>query len=130
MNWNQNDLERLFKCSAFMSDGPSVIAIFDYATPRLRYQFWVHIEGEQVSVSADSDTPFGADSLYEIYVPCRAITVVPDPYYQGQKGIACWYGEPGDEKNRTLTILWRPDGDLKVWPQSTFPPCHPSRKTP
>jgi hypothetical protein len=94
---------------------------FRYSGRHLRYEFWVHAVEEQVSISGDTTNPFGADSLFEFYVPCDSLSFVEDGYYPGQVALACWYGSREDPSNQRLTIRKRPDGDLKVWPIFPFP---------
>ena len=72
MKWNQTDLEQFFGCRPDSGINQDGLYIFDYASKRLRYQLFVHEKEDQVSISADPETPFGGDSLYEVYEIGRA----------------------------------------------------------
>ena len=39
-------------------------------------------------------------------------------------GLNFWYGDPTQYHNRTMQLLRRPDGDLKVWPGVRWPKRH------
>ncbi len=93
------------------------IFIFDYSGTALRYLLLICPEKNEVLISGDTSIPFGADSLYEISILCDAIETFPDPYYEGQTALGFWDGPLSVPKNRCLTIMKRPDGDLKVWPR-------------
>jgi hypothetical protein len=123
MTWNQTDLEQFFGCRANPGANDGKLHIFDYASKRLRYMIMVHEKENHVAVSADPERPFGADSFYEIQVPCDTIQLFPDPYHPEFKAMGFWYGGTIDRRNLRLTIMKRPDGDLKVWPE--FPPQNP-----
>ncbi|MDX1927041.1 MAG: hypothetical protein SFV81_11015 [Pirellulaceae bacterium] len=62
--------------------------------------------------------------MYEISVPCDAITEIPDGYYPGKTGLAFWYGDPNEFCNMSMMLLKRPDGELKVWPSYAWPERH------
>ena len=124
--WSKIDLEHFFGCRPSLGINDERVYIFDYASKRLRYQLFVHEKEEQVSVSADPETPFGGDSFYEVYVPCDTIQLLADPYHPEFKAVGFWYGGATDRKNLRLTIMKRPDGDLKVWPAFAFPKSHPA----
>jgi len=51
-----------------------------------------------------------------------------DPYHGEFKAVGFWYGETDDRRNLHLTIMKRPDGDLKVWPGFPFPESHVLRR--
>lgn len=95
-----------------------------YAGARLNYELIIGEESEIVLISGSHEEPFGADSLFEIMVPCDSISVCEDGYYPGQTGLNFWYGDPSQYHNRTMQLLKRPDGDLKVWPVCIWPPRH------
>jgi len=128
MNWKQSDLEHFFGCRPGLAINDNAVYFFDYASKRLQYQLWVHEKEDQVSISADPTLPFGGDSLYEVYVPCDTIRLFPDPYHGEFKAVGFWHGDAKDRKNLRLTIMKRPDGDLKVWPEFPFPQSHPIRR--
>jgi hypothetical protein len=107
----------------------SKLFIVEYAGKLLRYSFWFHITDEYVMVSGNDGTPFGADSLYEIVVPCDSVTLHDDPYDRNQSGLAFWYGDPKHKMNLTMMLLKRPDGDLKVWPTTVWPYRHPYQQS-
>jgi hypothetical protein len=128
MKWNKTDLEQFFGCPPSLALNQETLFFFDYTSKRLRYLLVVDEKGQQVSISADPERPFGADSLYEFYVPCDTIELFSDPYHAEFKAIGFWYGGGTALGNRRLTIMKRPDGDLKVWPE--LPPgSHRSRRT-
>jgi len=62
--------------------------------------------------------------LYEVYVPCDTIQLFSDPYHAEFKAVGFWYGGSDECSNLRLTIMKRPDGDLKVWPVFPFPKSH------
>ena len=128
MKWNQTDLEQFFGCRPDSGINQEGLYIFHHASKRLRYQLVVHEKEDQVSVSADSETPFGGDSLYEVYIPCDTIQLFSDPYHAELKAMGFWYGGSNERSNLRLTIMKRPDGDLKVWPEFPFPESHPLRR--
>lgn len=78
-----------------------------------------------VSISGCPETPFGADSLFEVCVPCDSVTAFADGYHDGQIGLSFWYGDVERRENCTMQLLKRPDGDLKVWPACVWPLRHP-----
>ena len=97
----------------------------EYAGPALKYTILLNIDQDSVSISGDTIQPFGAHSMYEIYVPCTEILAVPDPYRPEQTSLSFYYGETESYDNRHMTVMKRPDGELKVWPSFPFPPGHP-----
>jgi len=128
MKWNKADLEQFFGCPPSLGINQEALYIFDYASKRLRYMLTVDEKEHQVSISADPETPFGADSFYEVYVPCDTIQLFSDPYHAEFKAVGFWYGASNERRNLRLTIMKRPDGDLKVWPELPFPESHPLRR--
>jgi hypothetical protein len=121
MTWNQTDLEEFFGCRPTRGIQDDTLQVFDYASKRLRYMIMVHEKDHHVAVSADPERPFGADSFYEIQVPCDTIQLFPDPYHPEFKAVGFWFGETTKRENLRLTIMKRPDGDLKVWSEFPFP---------
>jgi hypothetical protein len=126
-------LERFFGCTVEPLDPPSEalgrILWIEYAGATLRYQLYIHVDTLSVGVSGDSSHPFGADSMYEIYIPCTSILEGPDGYYPHQQTLRFYYGDHTLPESLQLSILKRPDGDLKVWPSMPFPLDHPNRKS-
>lgn len=100
------------------------VSFIDYNGNNLRYSIWLHRADELVMISGDLSHPFGADSLFEIALPCDSITEIPDGYYNGCTGLGFWYGDPNQNCNMTMMLLKRPDGDLKVWPNCVWPERH------
>jgi hypothetical protein len=49
----------------------------DYAGATLKYSILLHLDKEIVGVSGDVSRPFGADSIFEFYVPCSLIVAGP-----------------------------------------------------
>src|ERR1051325_1757901 len=123
MNWNKADLESFFGCRADAADhNPALPAFhfFHYATPRLRYAIIINEDTGQVSVSADPETPFGGDSLYEIHAHCDTIGFYPDDNHKDFQAIGFWKGDSRIRENLRFTIMKRRDGDLKIW-EAFFP---------
>ena len=128
LTWRDEDIKHFFGC-----ESPSVIEaqptkemfIIDYSGKLLKYSIWFLITDEIVLISGNVAIPFGADSLYEIGLPCDSVSVCDDPYDPNQTGLAFWYGDPKLRMNLTMMLLKRPDGDLKVWPEAVLPNRHP-----
>ncbi len=64
--------------------------------------------------------------MYEISIPCTEIVEGPDGYHPGQICLSFYYGDSSLQANRQMTIMKRPDGELKVWPSMPFPPDYPT----
>ena len=96
--------------------------MIEYAGKHLKYSLCFSDADEIVSISGDPEVPFGADSFYEINIPCDSITQSQDGYYPDQTGLNFWYGDRTKKHNLTMMLLKRPDGDLKVWPACPWPP--------
>jgi hypothetical protein len=97
----------------------------DYAGAVLRYAIMLILDRDLVLISGDTSHPFGGDSMYEISIPCTEIVEGPDGYHPGQVCLSFYYGDPSLQSNRQMTIMKRPDGELKVWPSMPFPQDHP-----
>ena len=127
ITWNDEDLEAFFGATPFPktfdSDERQICAIH-YNGASLKYMLMLHLSDEIALISGDVENPFGADSMYEIQVPCDSITRIDDGYYPGQVGLGFWYGDTGMKHNMTMMLLKRPDGDLKVWPACVWPNRH------
>lgn len=104
------------------------VTAFDYSGEHLKYTLFLNHTWNCAMISGDTTSPFGADSLFEISVPCDSISAGPDPYRADQVCLSFWHGPQTDYANRTLTLMKRPDGDLKVWPRTKFPPGHASHE--
>lgn len=100
------------------------IFCFAYTASRLNYNLLLNSGDETVSLGCSFEEPFGADSLFEITVPCDLIREIPDGYYAEKTGLGFWYGNSQDKQNCTLQLLKRPDGHLKVWPGCYYPKRH------
>jgi hypothetical protein len=98
----------------------------EYAGPTLKYIIHLDIDMEAVGVSGDIAHPFGGDSMYEICVPCSHITSGPDPYHPRQICLSFFYGGSDLNRDRRMTIMKTPTGELKVWPAYPFPAGHRS----
>ena len=96
----------------------------DYAAPVLKYRIMLHLDSEAVGVSGDVSHPFGADSMYEICVPCSLIVSGPDGYHPGQTCLSFLYGGTSMHHHRQMTIMKSSTGELKVWPAYPFPAGH------
>ena len=116
MNWNPKELEELFACNeetcARFEDG----YCFGYLSKRLKYNLVVRDKEDEICISADPTLPFGGDSLFEFCVSCDMIALMEDPYHPEFKALGFWYGGSKELRNLRLTLMKRPDGDLKVWP--------------
>ena len=128
ISWRDEDIRNFFGC-AELCVGEAIpgnqIVVVEYAGRLLKYSIWFQITEECVLISGNDTLPFGADSLYEIAVPCDSVVACVDPYVANQTGLAFWYGDPTQKMNLTMMLLKRPDGDLKVWPESVLPQRHP-----
>lgn len=96
----------------------------DYTAKILNYNFMIFVEDERVAIGCSFESPFGADSLFEIGIPCDSILEIPDGYYPDQLALGFWYGDSTERRNCTMQLLKRPDGHLKVWPACPFPQRH------
>lgn len=131
IQWNDSDLQRFFGTALVGDqDGDPTDRVYelDYAGKRLKYRMMLLVDSDIVSISGDPELPFGADSLFEIIIPCDSISLCSDGYYPGQAGLAFWYGSTAHPHNCTMQLLKRPDGDLKVWPGYAWPTRHPNFK--
>jgi hypothetical protein len=81
MKWNQLDLEHFFGSHPQINDDG--LYIFHYAGKHLRYLLFVHEKEDQISISADPETPFGGDSFYALYLPCDTIELLPGQRRRG-----------------------------------------------
>lgn len=125
--WNNEDLNRFFGCVPTTPDeGEFADRLFtlQYAGGRLKYELIINSVSDVVSISGSHEHPFGGDSLFEIAIPCDSISTCADGYYPEQTGLNFWYGDPAQYHNRTMQLLRRPDGDLKVWPACVWPERH------
>ena len=126
--WSDDDINSFFGCDQLeigeIKPGSKMFTV-EYSGTLLKYSFWFMISDEYVMISGNNTIPFGADSLYEIVVPCDSVSRHDDPYDQNQFGLAFWYGDPRQRMNLTMMLLKRPDGDLKVWPELVWPQRHP-----
>ncbi len=129
--WRDEELQAFFGAcpnpKAFEPDEPQVCSI-QYKGVSLKYELMLHLSDEIALISGDIEFPFGANSMYEISVPCDCITQIDDGYYPGQTGLVFWYGDPKQKHNMTMMLLKRTDGDLKVWPACVWPNRHPYHK--
>jgi len=78
IRWNREEIESFFGVASeqvLQIEGEAQPQLFHfyYTGSHLRYEIWVDVDKEQVSISGDTDTPFGGQSLYEIYIPCDSI---------------------------------------------------------
>ena len=62
--------------------------------------------------------------MYEIVIPCSEIVAGPDGYHFGKICLSFYYGDSGVVDDRRMTIMKKPDGELKVWPSGQFPIGH------
>ncbi len=127
ISWQEDVLFRFFGSSpepSNVEEQKDRVSFVDYVGKHLRYSIWLHLHEELVMISGDQTHPFGADSLFEIAIPCDSISEIPDGYYSGNTGLAFWYGDQNQKHNMTMMLLKRPDGDLKVWPSCVWPERH------
>jgi hypothetical protein len=128
IQWNPDEISAFFGVKPDImpiEDSGSHIFVYRYTGSNLRYELWLWVDDDQLTMSGDTEVPFGTDSLYEICLPCDSVSLVKDGYYPGQMALAFWHGPQSDRKSLRLKILKRPDGDLKVWPEYPFPDRHP-----
>ena len=123
-------IERFFETEIVLYDSAShsLSAEIDYAGDVLKYSILFHDQDDMVSISGDPETPFGADSFYEINIPCDSIVESEDGYYPGKTGLHFWYGDRGFPHNLMMMLLKSPGRDLKVWPACPWPTRHPMYK--
>lgn len=98
--------------------------VVDYKAEKLNYTFLIRVTEDLVHLGCSFEEPFGADSLFEVGVPCDSIRSIPDGYYPEQLALGFWFGNPDERQNCTMQLLKRPDGHLKIWPAYTFPERH------
>lgn len=125
--WQEDVLCRFFESvpeRSNVEEQKDLVSFLDYKGKNLLYSIYFHLKDELVMISGDLYHPFGADSLFEIAIPCDSISECPDGYYPGNTGLAFWYGDPNQKHNMTMMLLKRPDGDLKVWPSCVWPERH------
>ena len=137
MVWDISDVSQALGVEPFLSrpDSPTGdIYMFDFSGPRLNYGVWIQPDVDYVMVSGDPVTPFGGHSFYEVYVACGSIWRTVDTYRHphGTKledaeffGLDFCTGPEHRIDQGSLTLLFRPDGDLKVWPAYPLPESHP-----
>lgn len=131
VQWNNDDLQRFFgSVPSTPDDGEFAERLFtlQYDRGRLNYELIIDAASDIVSISGSHEIPFGADSLFEIAIPCDSIAPCGDGYYPDQMGLNFWYGDPSQYHNRSMQLLRRPDGDLKVWPAGVWPQRHENFK--
>ncbi len=127
IEFDRADIEAFFNArmdDTFFPDSGREQYWLDYSGQLLKYSIIIDVEREAVMISGDPDTPWGAQSMYEIGVPCTSILVRRIGRDEGVT-FACYYGDTSDRRNRTLAIIKRPDSDLIVWPSWTYPAGHP-----
>ena len=118
-------LESFFGTRGEIEDvGDWRILSLDYAGPALKYRVMLNLSHETVSISGDVSRPFGADSMYEIAVPCSEIIAVQDIYHHDQTCLLFFYGGTDINMHRRMSIMKAPNGELKVWPYYQWPDGH------
>ena len=116
IEWDKRILEKYFKCEKNSHiDG---MYTFYYTGNILKYEIIVSENDNQVSVSADTEQPFGGSSLYEFYVPCKRIFLSPKDSTHYREFHFCFYtSNELSMESLSLTISKREsDGELVVWP--------------
>ena len=86
---------------------------------KLRYDILVREREEDIAVSADTECPFGGQSLYEFYLPCKKILLTTKETVPYREFHFCFYknDEEVSMENLSLTISCRhSDRELVVWP--------------
>lgn len=122
ISWEKSHFVQVFDVPRQEAEGPEIftehgitLVNFKYETSFLKYEIIIDEENEQVSISADTDLPFGSESLYEIHVPCQLIVMKPDGY--GRKFHFSFYRtKKENHEDLSLTVAIREDGNLVVWP--------------
>ena len=127
VKWQDEDFTAFFGATPLPAsdrERPDGIFTLSYVGRLLRYKMYIDVACEAVHVSGDPETPFGAESFFEVSVPCDSIAACVDGYHPEQTSLLFWYGDPARKHNVTLQLLKRPDGDLKVWPSCVWPSRH------
>ncbi|MGV3772688.1 MAG: hypothetical protein ACO1QB_07285 [Verrucomicrobiales bacterium] len=133
MNWNKDAVAEFFGCVPDLcktEDGKRYY-FFDYSAQLLKYQLIVGVDTKLVSISGDTERPFGAFSIYEFNVPSDAIQAgIMTTRFEGssEQYLSFTYGS--GEQNLRMMIIKRPDGELIVWPTLPLPQDHPDFQEP
>ena len=118
----------IFDKSQFINSGFSQLescdeqfCILEYSGKALKYQIIINNSTDTASISADTESPFSSESLYEIYVPCKKIVFRSNNEIPYRKFHFSFYNsvDINNETTLSLTVAARPsDGELVVWPYS------------
>lgn len=126
ITWKDEELAKFFGVIPEVENVKEDVQMctIDYVGKSLKYVILLHLTDELALISGDTCAPSGPGSMFEICVPCDAITEIQDCYYPGKTGLAFWYGDPTKIVNMTMMLLNNSDGELKVWPSCVWPERH------
>jgi hypothetical protein len=116
INWNRKVLEDCgFKYQKTLVE---TTHDFHYEGKILKYILVIDDENNQVSVSGDNTSPFGSESIFEFYVPCKLIVFKSSDEIDYRLFHFSFYNsDEATEESLRLTISGRKsDGELVVWP--------------
>ncbi len=110
-----------FKINTFSLDVATEVEnvyFLNYEGDILKYQLIIDENEGRVSVSADTQHPFGSDSLYEFYVPCKLIVLNSGDTGSYRRFHFSFYRTiEENKKTLSLTVAGRQsDKELVVWP--------------
>ncbi len=95
---------------------PDKVKYFRFESGGLKYELWVFLEENRLSISGDFTFLF-SDSLFEITAAFDRITVETEPHcYGDQKILVCRKDYPDRQNFKTLMIIKWPNDKLSVWP--------------
>lgn len=116
INWKREDFEECgFVYSKTLVDP---LHQFNYEGDVLKYQLMIDEVHGQVSISGDTECPFGGDAMFEIYARFKTVVYQTAKEIEFRRFFLSFYDsiEPSDDTLR-LTIGGRlNDKELVVWP--------------
>ena len=116
ITWNRKNFE---ECGfVYAKTQVDTLHQFNYEGNVLQYQLIIDEEYGQVSISGDTESPFGGDSIFEIYARFKTVVYQTAKDIEYRRFLFSFYDsqEPSDESLR-LTIGGRlSDSELVVWP--------------
>ena len=91
---------------------PQETIIFNYNSPKLKYQIYINKEEKEFSISADFTQPFSSTSLFEFTVWWDCITIEKETKFYGDwEFLMC-----RQDGHKTLMLRKTESGELSVWP--------------
>ena len=100
-----------------LGDREDAMMWLEYQGPLLKYTLYLWLEDEVALITANNDHGSAGKYLYEINVPCSAITA-------GENRLKFHYGPPASRESLQMILVKRDDGELMVWPVGHYPPGH------